>query len=95
MKGLSEKGFGEEQLTEARKLIGAEDSDVFDVLAYIAFTLPPINRKKRVEVHREETLTGHEEKQQAFLEFVLGDYIDNGTALWYLYVYETQTSEDT
>ncbi len=76
--GLAEKGFGEEQLTEARKLIDAEESDVFDVLAYIAFTLPPISREERVEAHREEILTGHEEKQQAFLEFVLGEYIREG-----------------
>ena len=76
--GLTEKGFGEEQLTEARKLFDAVDSDIFDVLAYIAFTLPPISRQERVEAHREEILTGHEEKQQAFLEFVLGEYIREG-----------------
>ena len=75
LEGLSEKGFGEEQLTEARKLIAAEDSDVFDVLAYIAFTLPPISRIERVAAHREEILTSHAEKQQAFLEFVLGECI--------------------
>lgn len=78
MGGLSEKGFGEEQLTEARKLIDAENSDVFDVLAYIAFTLPPISRQERVEAHREEILTSHEEKQQSFLKFVLGEYIKEG-----------------
>ncbi len=80
LEGLSEKGFGEEQLTEARKLIDAEDSDVFDVLAYIAFTLPPISREERVDTHRDEILTSHEEKQQAFLEFVLGEYIKEGVS---------------
>jgi type I restriction enzyme R subunit len=42
--GLEEKGFGAEQLAEARFMIDADKSDVFDVLAYIAFALAPINR---------------------------------------------------
>ena len=68
------------KLAEARKLIDAENSDVFDVLAYIAFTLPPISREERVDTHRDEILTSHEEKQQAFLEFVLGEYIKEGVS---------------
>ena len=76
--GLAENGFGEEQLTEARILINAENSDVFDVLAYIAFALSPISRKERVDSHKEEILTHHDDKQQAFLEFVLGEYIKEG-----------------
>ncbi len=59
-------------------MIDAEQSDVFDVLAYIAFTLPPISREERVESRKGEILTNHEEKQQAFLEFVLGEYIKEG-----------------
>ena len=59
-------------------LINAEDSDVFDVLAYIAFALSPISREERVDAHKGEILTNHEEKQQAFLEFVLGEYIKEG-----------------
>ncbi|NOQ42749.1 MAG: restriction endonuclease subunit R, partial [Desulfuromusa sp.] len=78
LEGLAEKGFGEEQLTEARILINAENSDVFDVLAYIAFALSPISRKERVDNHKEEILTRHEDQQQAFLEFVLGEYIKEG-----------------
>ncbi len=76
--GLAEKGFGEEQLAEARSMINAENSDVFDVLAYIAFALSPISRKERVDTHKGEIFTNHEEKQQAFLEFVLGEYIKEG-----------------
>ena len=36
------KGFGHEQLAEMQKLIDAENSDLFDVLAYVAYTLPPV-----------------------------------------------------
>jgi type I restriction enzyme R subunit len=75
---LAEKGFGEDQLAEAKKMINAEDSDVFDVLAYIAFTLPPISREERVAAHKKEIYTNYEDKQQAFLEFVLGEYVRVG-----------------
>ncbi|MFN2257461.1 MAG: type I restriction-modification enzyme R subunit C-terminal domain-containing protein, partial [Desulfuromonadaceae bacterium] len=75
---LAEKGFGDDQLAEAKKMINAEDSDVFDVLAYIAFTLPPISREERVETHREIICATYEGKQQAFLEFVLGEYVRIG-----------------
>ncbi|MCW5204041.1 DEAD/DEAH box helicase family protein, partial [Desulfobulbus sp. US4] len=47
--GLKEKGYGTEQLNEIKKHIQAENSDLFDVLAYIAFALPVISRQERVE----------------------------------------------
>ena len=34
--GLAEKGFGREQLAEMQKIIDAEKSDLFDVLAHVA-----------------------------------------------------------
>ena len=34
--GLAEKGFGREQLAEIQKIIDAEKSDLFDVLAHVA-----------------------------------------------------------
>jgi len=75
---LDEKGFGDEQLAEARAMIGAEDSDVFDVLAYIAFTLQPISREERVRYSKARILGGRDYKQQEFLEFVLGQYVKEG-----------------
>ena len=38
--GLAEKGFGREQLAEMQKIIDAEKSDLFDVLAHVAYALP-------------------------------------------------------
>ncbi|WP_321530127.1 EcoAI/FtnUII family type I restriction enzme subunit R [uncultured Desulfuromonas sp.] len=76
--GLAEKGFGDAQLAEAKLMINAEQSDVFDVLAYIAFTLPPISREERVAAHKDEIYTKYKDKQQAFLEFVLGEYVRVG-----------------
>jgi type I restriction enzyme, R subunit len=44
---LAEKGYGREQLREIERMIDAEKSDLFDVLAYIAFALSPITRQER------------------------------------------------
>jgi type I restriction enzyme R subunit len=48
LEGLSEKGYGGEELAAIRKLIDAEKSDLYDVFAYIAFALAPITREERV-----------------------------------------------
>ena len=77
--GLTEKGFGRERLTEISRIINAENSDVYDVLAYIAFALAPIARSERVEARRGEIFSHYEEtKLQAFLDFVLGQYVKQG-----------------
>lgn len=72
------KGFGGEQLSEISRMINAEKSDVFDVLAYIAFALAPITRSERVETHKSEIFTRYNGRLQAFLEFVLAQYVNQG-----------------
>ena len=47
LQGLAEKGFGRDQLAEMQKIIDAEKSDLFDVLAYVAYALPPLTREER------------------------------------------------
>ena len=42
-----EKGFGHDQLIEMQRIIDAEKSDLFDVLAYVAYALPPVTREER------------------------------------------------
>lgn len=76
--GLSDKGFGREQLNEIAKLIDAEKSDLFDVLAYIAFALPTITRSERVAQRKSAVLSGQDPKLQDFLDFVLGQYVERG-----------------
>ena len=44
LEGLADKGYGDEELTAIRGMIDAEHSDLYDVLAYIAFALAPISR---------------------------------------------------
>ncbi len=75
---LSEKGFSGEQLGAMRKLIDAEKSDLFDVLAYIAYARPPITRQDRVEARRNSILAPYDAKLQTFLNFVLAQYVDQG-----------------
>ena len=75
---LTEKGYGDEQLAEIRRMIDAEKSDLFDVLAYIAFALAPITREERVETRRERIFSDYDDKLQAFLDFVLSQYVKEG-----------------
>jgi type I restriction enzyme R subunit len=59
-------------------VINAEKSDVFDVLGYIAFALAPITRSERVETRRSDIFSRYDTKLQAFLDFVLAQYIKQG-----------------
>lgn len=47
LEGLAEKGSGKDQLGEMQKIIGAEKSDLFDVLAYVAYATVPLTREER------------------------------------------------
>ncbi len=78
LEGLEEKGYGMQQLAEVGKLIEAEKSDLYDVLAYIAFNMAPVTRAERVDSHRDAIFHGHDYKQQEFLRFVLGHYVARG-----------------
>src|SRR6185437_4642075 len=76
--GLADKGFGHEQLAEMQKIIHAEKSDLFDVLAYVAYTLPPLTREERAARAKIAFDSRFTKKQQAFLDFVLAHYVQEG-----------------
>jgi len=78
LQGLAEKGFGHDQLAEMQKIIDAEKSDLFDVLAYVAYALPPVTREVRADHARVYINSQFNTKQQAFLDFVLSHYISVG-----------------
>ena len=80
MEDLSERGYGDEQLAEIKQMIDAEKSDVFDVLAYIAFALAPMTRQERVDSRRDQILDPYDDKLVAFLDFVLGQYVKEGVS---------------
>lgn len=75
---LAEKGFGGEQLREIERMIDARHSDLYDVLAYIAFALAPITRQDRADGCRVTIGSRYGEKLQTFLDFVLSQYVKEG-----------------
>jgi type I restriction enzyme, R subunit len=76
--GLGEKGFGPEQMTEMQKIINAEKSDLFDVLAHVAYALPTMTREERATQAKAGISAQFNAKQQAFLDFVLSHYVKEG-----------------
>jgi type I restriction enzyme R subunit len=78
LQGLAEKGFGHDQLVEMQKIIDAENSDLFDVLAHVAYAVPPVTREVRAAHARVYINTRFTAKQQAFLDFVLQHYVSVG-----------------
>jgi type I restriction enzyme R subunit len=76
--GLAEKGFGGEQLAAMQKIIDAEKSDLFDVLAHVAYALPPVTREDRAAGAKVVISTQFNSKQQVFLDFVLSHYVRVG-----------------
>lgn len=75
---ISALGYGKDELETLQKMVNAEQSDLFDVLAYISFLTQPITRKQRVEQARAKIFEGLDARQKEFLEFVLGKYEDKG-----------------
>lgn len=78
LEGLTERGYGNEQLAEISRLIDAEKSDLYDVLAYIAYASEPISRRERVIARKALIFSQYFGKQQEFLAFVLNQYIKEG-----------------
>ncbi len=78
LEGLAENGFGKDQLDEMQRVIEAENSDLFDVLAHVAYALTPISRENRAGSARIEIGRHFNYKQQAFLDFVLSHYVRVG-----------------
>jgi type I restriction enzyme R subunit len=78
LQGLAEKGFGHEQLAEMQKIIDAEKSDLFDVLAHVAYAMPPVTREARASGAKAHIDTSFNAKQRMFLDFVLQHYVDVG-----------------
>jgi type I restriction enzyme R subunit len=65
-------------LEELQRLIGAEDSDLFDVLAYVSFVTEPISREQRVKLAQDDIYEGLKEKETEFVQFVLTKYAHDG-----------------
>lgn len=73
---LAKKGFA--QLDELIKMLGAEKSDLFDVLAYIAYNKDIVPRAERVQMSEQDVLENCNDEMKEFLEFVLSQYQEQG-----------------
>ena len=78
LQGLADKDFGHEKLVAMQQLIEAEKSDLFDVLAYVAYNTPTVTRAERADHARVYINSNFNAKQQAFLNFVLSHYVSVG-----------------
>jgi len=79
LNALTEKGYSPAQLADLKKLIHAEDNDLYDVLAYVAYhkdMLPRLERAERAKVH----FINYNEAQREFLKFVLKQYVQTGVS---------------
>lgn len=74
---LSEAGYSVSQLEDLRKLVNGQESDLFDVLSYVAFhsdLIPRLERRSYAKIH----LDSYDTDQQEFLNFVLDQYVKKG-----------------
>lgn len=76
--GLSEKGFNKEVLAEMQTIIDADKSDLFDVLANVAFAATPVSRVFRATEAKQAVHQHFEDNQSMFIDFVLGQYVSQG-----------------
>jgi type I restriction enzyme R subunit len=74
---LEEKGYNDEQLDNLKRAIHADGCDIFDVLNYVAYDKNVVPRLERAE-QAKIMLFDYDANQQAFLNFVLEQYVKEG-----------------
>jgi type I restriction enzyme R subunit len=78
---LAEAGYDEEKLEGMQELIDAKDSDVYDVLRYVAYASEAMSRKTRVTATKPSINKAFSDyKQLEFINFILNKYVEDGTA---------------
>ena len=78
LKKLEAAGCHKDDLEKLQELIEAQDSDLFDVLEYIAYTKSPISRAAQVETNKDNIYNLLNAAQRDFVEYVLRNYVDVG-----------------
>jgi type I restriction enzyme R subunit len=78
LQGLAERGFEEEKLQALKQLCDAEDSDVYDVLRYIAYAKETMTRVERAGIVREYYLEQLDDNEREFVGFILDTYEKQG-----------------
>lgn len=75
---LSSKGFDEDKLTALQDLIDAKDSDIYDVLRYVAFAKEALTREYRADHIDTNFYEELDEDEEVFVRFVLDKYEKSG-----------------
>jgi type I restriction enzyme R subunit len=75
---LLEAGYDNEKLESMKDIIDAKDSDVYDLLAYVAYARETHTRTERVETAKPGISTEFTNKQIEFIDFILEKYIEDG-----------------
>lgn len=78
LEALEERGYSRDQLEDLRAMLKGEGSDLYDVLAHIAYTAPLVARAARAERVKVE-MASYDAAQQEFLNFVLDQYVRSGS----------------
>ncbi len=79
---LASLGINDDQLHTLQDMFGAQDSDIYDILAYLSFSSKMKTRHERVQRVREQEFLvdiSTNVDAQKFLEFVLEYYEDHGS----------------
>lgn len=80
---MAERGYTEEAFDKIKHLLNADNSDIFDVLQYIVYSnqiSDIMSRQERVNKHKILIFDNYNSRQNAFIEFVLRQYINNGVS---------------
>jgi type I restriction enzyme R subunit len=78
LEGLADRGYDALVLSQIQDCIQAENSDLYDVLAYIAYATIPKTREVRADIGRAVVNSNYDEKLAEFLNYVLGQYVETG-----------------
>ncbi len=78
MSNLEKEGCHKDDLLKLQELINAEDSDLFDVLQYIAYAKETVSRATRVETNKDNIYTLLNAQQREFVSYVLRNYVEVG-----------------
>jgi type I restriction enzyme R subunit len=76
---LSEAGYDNEKLDNMKDLIDAHDSDVYDVLVFVAYAAETRTRMERVKYAKPSIAKAFSNyKQREFIDFILDKYVEDG-----------------
>ena len=78
LRKLKENGFGTDQLKSLQNLVDAEESDLYDVLKYIAFSDKPVSRIDRVSKNEDLIYKDLTSIQKEFIAFIISKYLEGG-----------------